>query len=56
MVLNQEYNITEIINDNSYKISARAAGTSLASITVNGALVLNLVSASGSDSGNGGSS
>ena len=55
-VLNQEYNITEIINANSYKISARAAGTTISSITVNGALVPSLVNASGSDSGNGGSS
>ena len=55
-VLNQEYNITEIVNTNSYKIAARAAGTSISSITVNGALVPSLVSASGSDSGNGGSS
>jgi hypothetical protein len=55
-VLNQEYNITEIIDANSYKISARAAGTPISSITVNGALVPSLVNASGSDSGNGGSS
>ena len=55
-VLNQEYNITEIINDNSYKISARAAGTSIQDITVNGALSPSLVSANGSDTGNGGSS
>ena len=55
-VLNQEYNITEILTDNTYTISARAAGTSIQDITVNGALSPSLVNASGSDSGNGGSS
>ena len=55
-LLNQEYNITEILTDNTYTISARAAGTSIQDITVNGALSPSLVNASGSDSGNGGSS
>ena len=55
-VLNQEYNITEILTDNTYTISARAAGTFIQDITVNGALSPSLVNASGSDSGNGGSS
>ena len=55
-VLNQEYNITEILTGDTYTISARAAGTSIQDITVNGALSPSLVNASGSDSGNGGSS
>ena len=55
-VLNQEYNITEILTDNTYTIAARSAGTSIADITVNGALSPTAVQASSSDSGNGGSS
>ena len=45
-VLNQEYNITEIVNADSYKIAARAAGTTIQDITVNGALSPSLVNAS----------
>ena len=55
-VLNQEYQITEIVNDDSYKVSARAAGTSIQSITVDGQIVASAVSANGSDTGNGGGS
>ena len=55
-VLNQEYYVTEVVNAGSYTIVARAAGTSIADITVNGQLVPSTVSATGSDSGNGGSS
>lgn len=55
-VLNQEYNITEVINDDSYTIAARTAGTSIAGITVDGALSPTPVTANGSDTGNGGSS
>ena len=55
-VLNQEYQITEIVNDNSYKVSARAAGTSIQSITVDGQIVGSAVLANGSDTGNGGGS
>ena len=55
-VLNQEYQITEIVNDDSYKVSARAAGTSIQSITVDGQIVASAVLANGSDTGNGGSS
>lgn len=55
-VLNQEYYVTEVVNAGSYTITARAAGTSIADITVNGQLVPSIVSATGSDSGNGGSS
>jgi hypothetical protein len=55
-VLNQEYNITEVLTDNTYTIAARTAGTTIQDITVNGALSPTPVAASGSDSGNGGSS
>ena len=55
-VLNQEYYVTEVIDAGSYTIVARAADTSIADITVNGQLVPSTVSATGSDSGNGGSS
>jgi hypothetical protein len=55
-VLNQEYQITEVVNDNSYKIQARTAGTSIQSITVDGQLSPTLVPANGSDTGNGGAS
>ena len=55
-VLNQEYNITEVLTDNTYTIAARTAGTTIRDITVNGALSPTPVTASGSDSGNGGSS
>ena len=56
VVLNQEYYVTEVVDAGSYTIVARAAGTSIADITVNGQLVPSTVSATGSDSGNGGSS
>ena len=55
-VLNQEYQITEVVNDNSYKIQARSASTSIQSITVDGQLAPTLVTANGSDTGNGGAS
>ena len=55
-VLNQEYYVTEVVDDDSYKIVARTADTSIADITVNGQLSPTTVSASGSDTGNGGSS
>ena len=55
-VLNQEYNITEVLTDNTYTIAARTAGTSISDITVDGALSPTPVTANGSDTGNGGSS
>ena len=55
-VLNQEYYVTEVIDDDSYTIVARTAGTSIADITVDGQLSPTTVSASASDTGNGGSS
>ena len=54
-VLNQEYEITVVDNDN-YTINARQADTSIQSITVDGALVPSLVTANSSDTGDGGSS
>ena len=54
-VLNQEYQIFEIVSDNVYKIQARTVST-ISQITVDGALSPTLVTASGSDSGNGGGS
>lgn len=53
-VLNQEYEIVDIINSNSYTIEARTAGTSISSITVNGELAPTYVTADSSDSGDGG--
>ena len=55
-VLNQEYQITEIVDANSYKISARAASTTIKSITVDGQINASAVTANSSDTGNGGSS
>lgn len=55
-VLNQEYNITEIIDADSYKIEARTANTTISEITVDGQLSPTPVLANGSDTGNGGSS
>lgn len=54
-ILNQEYQIISVINSNSYTISARTVST-IDSVTVDGAIVATAVNASGSDSGNGGSS
>jgi len=53
-MLNQEYNITGILTANTYTISARTAGTTIADITVDGQLAPTLVPANGSDTGNGG--
>ena len=55
-VLNQEYYVTEVVNTNSYKIKARTANTSIYEITYNGGLNPSLVTANGSDTGNGGGS
>jgi len=54
-VLNQEYQITAIINDNSYQVEARTVST-IESITTTTGLNPTYVFASSSDSGNGGSS
>ena len=55
-VLNQEYYVTEVIDTGSYKIKARTADTSIYEITYNGGLNPSLVTANGSDTGNGGGS
>ena len=53
-VLNQEYQIVDVPDVNSYVIQARTAGTSIQSITVDGQLVPTLVTADALDTGNGG--
>lgn len=53
-VLNQEYQIT-VVDENNYTIQARTVST-IASITENGVLNPTLVTANGSDTGNGGAS
>ncbi len=55
-VINQEYYVTEVVNANNYTITARTANTTIQDITVDGALSPTPVSASSSDTGNGGSS
>ena len=55
-VLNQEYQITEVIDSDTYTIQVREAGTSIPSITVDGELVPTLVVANSSDTGDGGAS
>lgn len=55
-VLNQEYYVVSVVDDNNYTITARTAGTTIADITVNGALAPTEVDADGSDTGNGGAS
>ena len=55
-VLNQEYQIVGLINENSYVIEAREAGTTIGNITVDGQLDPTYVTADSSDTGNGGSS
>lgn len=52
-ILNQEYQISTIVNDDSYTIVARAVDT-LADITVNGQYTPTPVVANSSDSGDGG--
>ena len=54
-VLNQEYQISRIVNSSSYEVLAREVA-SLNDITINGAYSPTLVVANGSDTGNGGSS
>ena len=54
-VLNQEYQVTAIVNNNSYQIEARTVST-IGSITTTTGLNPTYVFASSSDSGNGGSS
>jgi hypothetical protein len=54
-VLNQEYQIDTVPDSNTYTFTARAASTTIASITTTSGLNPSEVSANSSDSGNGGS-
>ena len=54
-VLNQEYYVTEVVDENNYTITARVADTPLQDITVDGVITPTEVDADGSDTGNGGS-
>ncbi len=54
-VLNQEYQIFNIVSTSSYQIKARAVAT-VAQITVDGQYTPTLIVANGSDTGNGGGS
>ena len=53
-VLNQEYQIVDVPDVNTYIIQARTAGTTIQSITVDGQIVPALVEADALDTGNGG--
>lgn len=53
-VLNQEYQIDTVVDDNSYTVEARAVA-SLSEVTIDGEYSPTLVTASSSDTGNGGS-
>jgi hypothetical protein len=53
-VLNQEYQIDTVVDDNSYTVEARAVA-SLSEVTIDGEYSPTLVTASASDTGNGGS-
>lgn len=55
-VLNQEYQIASIVDSDTYTITARTAGTSISSITVDGELSPTPVLATASDTGSGGAS
>jgi hypothetical protein len=55
-VLNQEYYVVSVIDDNNYTITARTAGTTISDITVDGVLAPTEVDADGSDTSNGGAS
>ena len=56
-VLNQEYYVTEVVNTGSYKIKARAAGTSISDINLrrDNLIQVFLLRLMGSDTGNGSS-
>jgi hypothetical protein len=54
-ILNQEYQITNVINGSSYEITARTV-SSIESITISGGLNATPVTANASDTGNGGAS
>ena len=54
-ILNQEYQIVEVVNSGSYRIQARTV-SSIGSITAEGQLTPTLVNATSSDTGDGGAS
>ena len=53
-VLNQEYQITTVVDSDTYQVQTREAGTSITSITIDGELAPTLVLANPSDTGDGG--
>ena len=53
-VLNQEYQVVSVVDSDTYTITARAADTSIASITVDGTLSFTPLAANSSDTGDGG--
>ena len=55
-VLNQEYEIQSVVDQNSYTIIARVAGTTIQSLTDDGSINRTPVTANSSDTGNGGGS
>jgi hypothetical protein len=55
-VLNQEYQIVNVVDADTYHVEARLAGTTITSITINGELDPTYVTANSSDSGDGGAS
>lgn len=55
-VLNQEYQIVSVTDEDIYTIEARAANTTISSITVSGELSPSYVTANSSDTGDGGAS
>ena len=55
-ILNQEYQVTEIVSTSQYKVRARQADTPIYDIVVDGVLTPTYVNANSSDSGNGGGS
>lgn len=55
-VLNQEYQVVGIVDENNYVIEARQANTPISNITDDGQLNPTYVTANSSDTGNGGSS
>ena len=54
-VLNQEYQVVGIVDENNYVIEAREANTPISNITVDGELDPTYVTANSSDTGDGGS-
>jgi len=55
-VLNQEYQVVSVVDEDNYTIEARDASTPIGSITVDGVLAPSYVTANSSDIGDGGAS